>query len=250
MPILGIDDTLFMLESLFSIALIEGIFLFMLLTKTPAWKFFKASLGHKLVLIHPKENKYIDFITPKTYSSLAFVKGRGYYAIDPKHVYIEGKSKVPCAIVYGNHAVTLDLTMADITSRLSSFGVKSADGLQKIMDSLKATGQALKINIFGESIDASTAMDYFNTSERSDFIEAEIQRRTAAQIIQKLRGPGDIFKWAVILIIVMIGAVLAYGMLTSILGNTGVQPTNYITSAAKVISNPAGTGTGQGVVIS
>ena len=54
---------------------------------------------------------------------------------------------------------------------------------------------------------------YFASTERSDFIEAEIQRRTAAQVIQKLKTPENWFKWAIILVIIMIGAAIAYVMI-------------------------------------
>jgi hypothetical protein len=50
-----------------------------------------------------------------------------------------------------------------------------------------------QITLLGESVDLEDVEKYFATTERSDFIEAEIQRRTAAQVIQKLRTPENWF---------------------------------------------------------
>lgn len=211
--------------------LVEFVILMYLVLKTPALKFLKASLFGRMILIHPKENRYIDIEAVKLHSCLAQVKGRGYYVIQPKDVYLESTSKVPCALVYGNFALNIDLKMADVAQKLRELGVKFYDEIMKLKEELEKSGKSLQIKLLGESVDISEIVDYFNTSERSDFIEAEIQRRTASQIIAKLRTPGDIFKWAVILVIIMIGAVLAYGMLQSILGS---RPT-LVEQAARVI---------------
>jgi len=223
--------------SLFSLACFETIFILYLIFKTPALKFMLAGLRHRIILIHPKENHYVDFIPAKQQSSLAYIKGRGYFLIDPKDVYIEGTGKIPCAIVYGNYPISLSTKTAKIAEKVKSLGIKFYDELEKVVKELQAKGQTLFINILGESVDMSQAISLFSAGERSDLIEAEIQRRTAAQVIQRLRTPENWFKWAMIGIIVVIGLVIAYGMLTSITGHGGLpSPMEAISGAARVIS--------------
>jgi hypothetical protein len=213
---------------------VEFIILIYLIAKTPALKFLKASLTHRMMLIHPRENHYIEFIPAKATSSLAYVKGRGYYLTDPKHVFIEGTSKVPCAIVYGNFALNLDLKMAKLAERLKDMGIRYYDEILKLRDELVKRGQTLIINLLGESIDVSEAINYFNTSERSDFIEAEIQRRTASQVMQRLRQPGDLLKWAIIGMILMIGAAIAYAIIAQFIG--GPSPAQAIQQVGRIIA--------------
>jgi len=232
--------------SLFTFVFAETFLLILVLLKTPAFKFLKASLTHRPILIHPRENHYVEFVTPKTYSSLAYVKNRGYYLINPDHVYIEGKSKVPCAIVFGNFALSLDLKMAKIAEKLRALGLRYWDELKKLKDQLSKSGKSLKITILGESVDLKDAVDYFNTSERSDFIEAEIHRRTAALVMKKLRTPGDIFRWAVILVIILIGAAIAYAIVVSVAAPSAPSPAKIIQQTARRVITP---NTTQGVMI-
>ena len=228
--------------ALFSLASFETIFIFYLLFKTPALKFLWAGFRKRMILIHPKENHYIDFIPAEQHSSLAYIKGRGYYLIDPKHVYIEGTGKIPCAIVYGNYPINLSPEMGDIAEKLKNeLGINFYDELKATVDYAKEKlwpqNKSITIKIFGKSVDISQALSLFSAGERSDLIEAEIQRRTAAQVIQRLRTPENWFKWAIIGIIVIIGLVIAYGMLTSITGHGGLpNPMEAIGGAARVIS--------------
>jgi hypothetical protein len=227
--------------SLYSLVFFETIFIFYLIFKTPALKFMLAGLRHRIILIHPKENHYIDFVPAKQQSSLAYVKGRGYYLINPKHVYIEGTGKIPCAIVYGNYPINLTPEAAATAEELKKMGINFYDELQdavnKVKNDLWPKGKSIRIQLFGKSVDISETLSLFSTGERSDLIEAEIQRRTAAQVIQKLRTPENWFKWAMIAIIVIIGLVIAYGMLTSITGHGGLpSPMEAIQGAARVIS--------------
>ncbi|RLE45204.1 hypothetical protein DRJ16_00060 [Candidatus Woesearchaeota archaeon] len=243
--------TLFEFSIIFSFIMGETVLLLYLLLKTPAWAFLKASLRKRPVLIHTKENNYVEFIVPKPFGSLAFVKKRGYYLIDPKDVYIEQTSKVPTALVYGNFALTLNLKVAKLAQTLKKLGIKFYEDLVKLRENLEKKDQSLKINLLGESVDLREAEDLFNKSERSDFIEAEIQRRTSYIAAKKLRTAGDIFKWAVVLIIIMIGAALAYGIVVTVAGSQTVVPqmSKIIAPTPPQQAPPPVQNTTQGVVI-
>jgi len=192
--------------------LIPSILLIIFILTTPVWSFFVARMRKKIILIHPRQNRYAEIIAADRYGNLAYVKNHGYYLLDPKHVYIEPKSKLPVAIVYGNIGITIDPKAAEVVDVMSSFGISNYEGLRQAIEKGRKE-KSNKIMIWGETIDLEDIERYFASTERSDFIEAEIQRRTAAQVIQKLRTPENWFKWAIILVIIMIGAALAYVMI-------------------------------------
>jgi hypothetical protein len=192
--------------------LIPSILLIIFILTTPVWSFFVARMRKKIILIHPRQNRYAEIIAADRYGNLAYVKNHGYYLLDPKHVYIEPKSKLPVAIVYGNIGITIDPKAAEVVDVMSSFGISNYEGLRQAIEKGRKE-KSNKIMIWGETVDLEDIERYFASTERSDFIEAEIQRRTAAQVIQKLRTPENWFKWAIILVIIMIGAALAYVMI-------------------------------------
>lgn len=231
-----VDELLLMFGSMFSALIVETIFLLMLIFKTPALKFLWASFKKRMILIHPRENHYIEFVPTKQSSSLAFVKGRGYYVIDPSHVYIESSTKLPCTLVYGNYALTIDPKTAKLAERLASFGLgmKFYKDIENLREQLTNTNQSFSLKILGESIDLSEAINFFNTSERSDFIEAEIQRRTASQVMAKLAGGRDVLKWSLAVMVILIGAAIAYAILSQFLG--GPSPSQAIQGISRIIS--------------
>jgi hypothetical protein len=194
--------------------LIPSILLIIFILTTPVWSFFVARMRKKIILIHPRQNRYAEIIAAERYGNLAYVKNHGYYLLDPKHVHIEPKSKLPIAVVYGNIGITIDPKAAEVADVMNSFGISNYEGLKQAIEEGKKKNLD-KIMIWGETINLEDIEKYFASSERSDFIEAEIQRRTAAQVIQKLRTPENWFKWAIILVIILIGAAIAYVMITS-----------------------------------
>lgn len=224
--------------SLTGLACFETVLLMLIIFKTPALTFLKAAFRKRILLIHPRENHYIEIVPAQQSSQLAYVKGRGYYLIDPAHVYIEGSSKLPAAIVYGNFPLTLSPQIGKVAEALKSLGIKYYSELEKVFENLKNAGKTVELKIFGESVDLSQAIDMFSTSERSDLIEAEIQRRTAAQVIARLKTPENFVKWAMLLIMVVIGLVIAYGMLVSITGS-GINLGSIVSGAKQALSPPS-----------
>jgi hypothetical protein len=193
--------------------LIPSIFLIIFILTTPAWSFFVARMRKKIILIHPRQNRYAEIIAADRYGNLAYVKNHGYYLLDPKHVYIEPKSKLPVAVVYGNIGITIDPKAAEVVDVMNSFGISNYEALKELIEKNKKENKPTLVTIWGETVDLEDIERYFASTERSDFIEAEIQRRTAAQVIQKLRTPENWFKWAIILVIILIGAAIAYVMI-------------------------------------
>jgi hypothetical protein len=199
---------------------IPSILLFMFIITTPAWSFFVARMRKKIILIHPRQNRYAEIIAADRYGNLAYIKNHGYYLLDPKHVYIEPKSKLPIAVVYGNIGITIDPKAAEVVDVVNQFGISNYEALRELIERYKEEDKPPTITIWGESVSLEEIENYFASTERSDFIEAEIQRRTAFQVIQKLRTPENWFKWAIILVIIMIGAAIAYVIVTSGGGST------------------------------
>jgi hypothetical protein len=202
---------------------IPSILLLIFILTTPAWSFFVARMRKKIILIHPRQNRYAEIIAADRYGNLAYVKNHGYYLLDPKHVYIEPKSKLPVAVVYGNIGITIDPKAAEVVDVINQFGISNYEALKELIERYKEEDKPPTITIWGESVSLEEIENYFASTERSDFIEAEIQRRTAAQVIQKLRTPENWFKWAIILVIIMIGAAIAYAIIQQAGGGTGIS---------------------------
>ena len=106
--------------------------------------------------------------------------------------------------------------------------------------------------IVGESISLDNTLKYMNVNRRQgDLIEAGIQNRVTAAKSKK--SPEDIFKWAVIFVIVMVGIGLCYYFISSGDGSSTQNVIDYnamadaITkansaSSAQTKVTPAGTG--------
>lgn len=229
--------------SLFLLVWMLCIILFIILLKTPALVFLVAMLSKKSVIVNPTDSKLLSFLLATPQGSLNHVKGKGYYIVDPDDVYIESRSKTPMSINYGKFAISINPKMAKVVEKLKSAGIRNYNDLVNLIEDMKAKGEDMNVIVMGESINLSKIVDYFARDERGDFIESEIQRRTAAQVMKKL-GAGDIFKWAVILVIVAIGLAFAYAIVTSLGGGGGGAGTP-LPGIPTVITNvTAGTGLG------
>jgi hypothetical protein len=227
--------------------LIPSILLIVFILTTPAWSFFLARMRKKIILIHPRQNRYAEIIAADRYGNLAYVKNHGYYLLDPKHVYIEPKSKLPVAVVYGNIGITIDPKAAEAVDIMSNFGIANYEALKEMIERLKKEKKPTAVTVWGETVGLEDIENYFASTERSDFIEAEIQRRTAAQVIQKLRTPENWFKWAIILVIIMIGAAIAYVIITSGGGSTISHTIQSIASG--ISGQPSVPGNVTGVIV-
>ena len=237
---------------------ISLIFLILLSIKTPAWTFLKASLGKRNIIINPRENGYISFVAGKPYSMLSYVKGEGFYLTNPSDRYIEAKSKVPCFINYGRFAFSVSPQFALIAKKLREMGIKNWEQLKKayknelkgkffmlesqpiswdwIYREIESAGikdWSKPFRILGESVSFDHVVDYFGRNERTDLIEAEIARREAAATMQKLKSPENIFKWAVILAIIIIAAAIGYFIIQA---GAPQAVSQAIGSTAKVVS--------------
>ena len=248
----------------------SSLFFFLLVFivwKTPAMAFLKASILRRTILINPLENRRLDIKTSKMYGSLAHVKSKGYYIIDPNDVFIEGKSKTPVAIVYGNFGISINPEMSKLAQRLQEMGIRNYPELMNAMVEEVPAKEAYRrglisrkeyeenkdkmytvpremgeIKIMGESVPVHNVVDYFARDERADFIESEIQRRTAAQTMAKLSKTGDLFKWAVILAVILIAGALAYNIIMQGRGEQAQHVGGLVGAGARIITQNA-TGT-------
>jgi len=216
------------------------IFLWMLMAKTPAMTFFKAGFGKKMILISPDKDKRIIFRIARKDTDMAYVKKWGYYIIDPKHVYIESSSKLPCAITYGSFGESIDSEGAEMAEKMFDVGVRNYVDLMGKYYEEKTAGELLKdkvisrdeydkapnkvytvrkkkspddLKIFGKSVKFDNIINYFSKNTRADLIESKIQHRISAIKMEKLAGGANAIKWAVILVIILIGGALAYNMI-------------------------------------
>jgi len=212
----------------------------MLMMRTPAMTFFKAGFGKRMILINPDEDKRIVFRIANKDSDMAYVKKKGYYIIDPAHVHMESSSKIPCAITYGSFSESIDPLGGEYAEKLKDMGVKNyVEMLHQYYDEIPAeemlkSGKITKdqydeapnktytfpkekspeLKILGKSVSFDRIVQYFSKNTRADLIESKIQHRISAIKLEKMGADtGKIFKWAVILGVLMICGALAYTMI-------------------------------------
>ena len=236
---------------LFILTWVLGFFGFFLVIKTPALKF----LFGKLMVINIGENRVLNFVKGKPEGSLIFVKKRGYYIGDPNNVYIEGVSRKPIMLTYGENAIPIDPKMADVADRLGGMGIKNNDDLNNLIINIQNYNKEnpndagnFEINVLGESVPADKILNYFNRNERADLIEAEINRRTASEVMKKLNQGGEVFKWIIGVGIVIMMVFVGYAIFSSAMGagtKVDISELKNIFQTVKVVSSTANvTGTG------
>ena len=254
--------------TLVSLTTIFFIFLMILIMRTPAMTFLKASFGgNKMILIQQGEDRKMRFRIAKKERSLAFVKKVGYYIVNPGDVNIEAVSKVPMAIIRGSFGMSLDKDAPVVADKLREMGITNWDELfyedinaddafkKGIIDKTQhdqfpnSTYKVQRKNlpkpiiIDGNSVTFDDTLDYFSKNVRADNIEAEINYIKSANMLSKLTGSGDLFKWAVILVIVLIGGALAYNMLIASRPQEAAQIGGVVGQGVNAISgNINGTG--------
>jgi len=234
----------------------------MLMMRTPAMTFFKAGFGKRMILINPDEDKRIVFRIAKKDSDMAYVKNKGFYIIDPSHVHIEHSSKIPCAITYGSFAESIDNLGGEYAENLEKMGVKNyVEMIQKYYDEIPAeemlkSGKISKkeydeapekiytsikpkspeLKILGKTVSFDRIVQYFSKNTRADLIESKIQHRISAIKLEKMGADTSrIFKWAVILGVLMICGALAYTMIA-------MQRPETVTQTAPAVGGIIGSG--------
>jgi hypothetical protein len=238
---------------LFILTWVLGFFGFFIIIKTPALKF----LFGKLMVINIGENRVLQFRSGKPEGSLIYVKKRGYYIGDPNNVYMEGISKKPIMLTYGENAIPIDPKMADVADRLGEMGIKNNDDLNNLMLNIQNYNKehpedagGFEINVLGESVSADKINNYFNRNERADLIEAEIHRRTATELMKKLNPGGEVFKWIIGVGIVLLMVFVGFAIFQSVTGGQAkvdLSELKSILQTTKVVSagiNTTGTGLG------
>lgn len=208
-------------------------FVLILFWKTPAFTFLRASMGKKLLLINPDLNRMLTFRIAKPVGSLAYVKKRGFYILDPNDVYIERGTKIPMALAFGEYGITINPRATKFAERLKDLGIKNYTQLINFANALKTTGQTASFKLLGETCSIDQVVDFFNRNERADYTEAEIQRRTASATLQKLpHGPGDALKWIIIFGVFILVVAVAWAIIQQ---GGASQITNAVNTAGRVI---------------
>lgn len=290
------QDLVILLISFSTAIVFLAMFIVFIFLKTPALVYLMASLKRKIVLLNPKEDKYLWFKIAENEGGIAKIKKGNSFLINPQDTFTESKSKVPTVIVYGNMGMTINPKEIHITEYLRKNGIinfeylsklnermkeefeeqydltekriaelnkllkKQTDlkGIQNLEKEKKALQDALpilnerRINplgdmvVDGESVNLNNTLSYLNVSKnQGDLIEAGIQRGTAVKL-RKISG-SDIVKWGIIFAIILIGAALAYVIITNTTGGGGGAGIDYnklanaITGAKVVASNVTGT---------
>jgi len=213
-------------------------FILILCTRTPALKFLRASMGGKSIIINPLENKYLTFLESERKGSMLYVKKHGFYMANSADVYIEEKSKVPCIVAYGNFGPSLNLKMVKLTEKLGELGIKNYIDLISNYEAVrKEKGSAKKyvFKLHGESIPFDDVVNYFGRNERADYIEAEIQRRTANQLMDKLKEGLPILKWVIPVGVLIILVAIAYQIFMSGQASSLMNTVNSVSGAAKTM---------------
>lgn len=243
------DEIILYFGSLLVFALIELVLLVLITMWTPAWTFIEAALKKERLILHVGEDKYLRIKGTKSIGSMSEIKKQGFYITSPKDTYIEAKSKSPIAICYGKYSLSLTPKAAAIAKHLEKLGLQNYEDIQMYYSMVKAqrkrlTGYIEKgkdgadiihpaekipanemlpdtFNILGESVNMEDVIKYFSSTERSDIIEAEIQRRTAAQAANQFKQGGELIKWAAVIMIIMIGGAIAYAILSPYIAGAG-----------------------------
>jgi hypothetical protein len=222
---------------------------------TPAWDFFLAWMKKDKLDVHVGEDKYLRIRKTKAMGGLYEIKNQGFFQSKSEDTYIESKSKLPISIHYGKMSLSLQPKYAAISKKLKEMGLhnygdlvfyynalqdqkkiergwieEKADGSrvvhppQKIKAEDKLTD---KINLLGESVNMADVVKYFSSTERSDVTEAEIQRRTAAEVVNKLGANKDVIKWIIVLGVFIICVAIAYVIIVQVTGGSHGTVNNY-----------------------
>lgn len=245
------------------------IFITFIFLKTPAGTFLRASMGRRNVIVNPSEHGYLNFLVAAPLSRFSVAKKKKvstFFATNPEDRYTEAKSKVPCYINYGKFSFSLKPRTAFIMRKLkeekitnwaelqawieqvrdkgedpANYSLKltpqTSMTLKQVADHLEAEGfKDVKawdkpVTFAGESIDFDNIDMMYAENQRGDVIEAEIQRRTAAEIVKRLGMGGDVAKLlvvaGVVIFIVMIGfTVVMNAFSTGAAGNVAQAASN------------------------
>lgn len=215
----------------FTMWLTTFLFAVILFKVTPVGIFMKAKMKRLNLIINPTENGYLQLLAAKPLSRFSVYKeGKisTYFSTNPDDRYLEDKSKIPAFINYGKFAFSMKPMHAFIMRKLKDNGIKNWVDLQVAMKKAAEEGQNLMLEIKpkqqftyeqiagmlmeagvkewdkdtvfgfgGESIDFDNIDMMFGENERGDIIEAEIQRRTAAEMVKRFGFSSDTIKWII-----------------------------------------------------
>ena len=237
--------------------------LMLAMLSTPAPIFLSARGKNKTLLFNPRDDRTARFISAKKVGSLAYSKGAGFYNIDPKDVYIEQSSRTPIIQVHDLNALSINIDQVELVNELKKIGYDNyndlvahynrwfneAQAVETAMLKAKASGEdyngpplpdAPSIEIKGESVTLSNVIAYLGSNERSDVIEAQIDRATAAVAARKAGVGGDIMKWAAIIALIVVAGAIAYVIVMSYAGDSGAIDYNRLAQAFQQVNRNDG----------
>lgn len=224
------------------------VFLMIVFMKTPAWTF----LTSKFIVLNPGDDKVLKFRRGKRTGNMIHSKKYGYTMLDSNEVYIEQKSKKPCTIAPEGFAIPINLKMAEIVGRLKELGIRNWQQLMGIFQRYQeilqkrleknpkenpSDADKYTINV-AQSIPLSNVVDYFNRNERSDYIESEIQRRTATEIMSQIKGTSQTLKILLIVGIVAFIVIVGFSIAMTALEGRGGEEVIPISQVKEILQAP------------
>lgn len=261
-------------EFIFILAMVglNGFFVVLLIVlsiKTPMWTFF----GGRAKLWLPRDDRSGSFEKIDVFGGLGTTKDGRTYNIDRDHFWKEKKSGSMIAVAYSNEGRTVDPRMYEKIQLLKSIGIMDLKELKAEIkrrlekkESLLLTMQpGLDVDLVdihnslstSKTIDLPSLNDYYGGNNRADLNEARIQHRVAVE--EKMAGKKDIFKWIVILSIVMIvGTICIVALMTVTQGGGGGVDVNALAQGVaqgitdankKVLTGAENLGAGVGGII-
>lgn len=259
------QDILLWFGGVLSFGIASFVLLLLILLKTPALTFLKASLRKKILLAKFNPYGLLEIKTAEP-GELAYVKGEGFYLTNPNVKYIEKTTRAPTFLVYGNYSYVLDPKILKITALLKEMGIDNIATLEQLIEEGKISpntfvehGISLEpkkvlellkekniedfnnIKIVGESVPIEHVVNFFPQNMHAGLIEAYVARRTAAEAARRMGlGFGNInwVKIGIFLFILLIGIAVAYSIFSGSAGQAATQASRIITQS------PAGVGVG------
>lgn len=216
-----------------------------------------STMGGRLLAINPMPNRRMELLKLDG-EELAYSKKRGYFFVNPEHVYVEHRSGKPIVIAPSILGKTVDPKKIQFIDSLKDLGIRNYDDLLEFIGDEEGKEKTIKVkverevgegknkkkqlieeemkagdllaHIGGQSISLGELVDYFSEQMPADLQESKIQHRVTVETIKNKKR--DIALYVVLLAIIMVAGAVAFAMVSSVGNNAGTQvDPNAITSA-------------------
>jgi len=213
---------------------------------------FISVLGAKSLAINFLPNRRAELIKLDD-SELAHNKKRGYFLVNPDHVYIESKSGKPIMLASSLLGKSVSPEKIKYIESLKGMGINNISDLERLIDSdgmvtvtvlektkdekgkevekpveKKIPATEIMAHFGSQSIPVKDLVDYFAEQMPGDLQESKIQHRVTVEA--KKQTKKDYAMWVVLLAIIMVAGALAVVIVSKATGGGAIDP-NALTSA-------------------